>query len=453
VKLRTRLILSFTALLLVAIVVVGIVAIGSVRTVLVDQIDTELLEAASRGGRPGPRPGFDPPDEPFARSVAVVYLSPEGEVVVSSPSGFGDEPDPLPDLSGLADDFVGFTEVSSVDGTLDYRALVGRSDEGYVAAWAAPLREVDDAAASLIRVLLVAGLVIAAVGAAGTWWTVRSGMKPVDRMVETATAIAAGDLSQRVEEAGPDTELGRLSVAFNEMLAHIEDAMTAEQEAQDRLRRFVADASHELRTPIAAIGGYAELHRQGALVASEEIDRAMGRIEKESARMQRLVEDLLLLARIDETTAIERMPVDLVALVGDAVEDHRAIDQTRPVTVTAPEALVVQGDEQRLAQVVANLLGNVRVHTPEGTKVDVGLTSVDGSAALTVGDDGPGIADDALDQAFDRFYRLDPSQSRRSGGAGLGLAIAAAVVNAHGGTIAASRSDEGGALITVTLPA
>jgi two-component system OmpR family sensor kinase len=382
----------------------------------------------------------------------VVFLSPEGEVVASSPSGYGDQPDPLPDLSGLGDDFVGITEVPSIDETLEYRALVGRSEEGYVAAWAAPLNEIDDAAASLIRVLLIAGLVIASVGAAGTWWTVRSGMKPVDRMVATATAIAAGDLSQRVEEAGPDTELGRLSVAFNEMLAHIEDAMTAEQEAQNRLRRFVADASHELRTPIAAIGGYTELYRQGALEASEEIDRAMGRIEKESARMQRLVEDLLLLARIDETGTLERTPVDLVALVGDAVEDHRAIDQTRPVTVTAPETLVVPGDEQRLAQVVANLLGNVRVHTPERTRVEIGLAAIDASAVLTVSDDGPGIAEEAVDQVFDRFYRLDPSRSRQSGGAGLGLAIAAAVVEAHGGRIAASRSDQGGATITVMLP-
>jgi two-component system OmpR family sensor kinase len=246
--------------------------------------------------------------------------------------------------------------------------------------------------------------------------------------------------------------LGRLAAAFNEMLARIEGAKASDQESQDRLRRFVADASHELRTPLAAIGGYAELYRRGGLEDRAELDRAMARVESESARMHRLVEDLLLLARMDEGPQLTRERVNLIDTISGVVADHRAIDATRPVSIVAPQPATVEGDGARLAQVFANLLANVRTHTPEGTTVLIDIGVVGGEVSVEIVDDGPGIPADDADRVFDRFYRVDPSRSRQRGGSGLGLSIVSAIVAAHGGTVEAGSSGSGGARFMVRLP-
>ncbi|MFP5371019.1 MAG: sensor histidine kinase, partial [Actinomycetes bacterium] len=273
------------------------------------------------------------------------------------------------------------------------------------------------------------------------------------------------DLSQRVPEGDDRTEVGRLSRALNGMLSRIERAFRAQQasEAQargseDRMRRFVADASHELRTPLTSIRGFAELYRQGAVHSDDDVRRLMGRIEAEGARMGLLVEDLLLLARLDQQRPLTIGPVDLAAIAGDAVHDARAVQPGRPIALHLDESLVdvpvVQGDEPRLRQVVGNLVTNALTHTPPATRVTVSVSADadPGFLVLRVSDDGPGmdLADAA--RAFERFYRVDAARTREAGGTGLGLAIVASLVAAHGGSVDVATAPGQGAVFTVRLP-
>jgi two-component system OmpR family sensor kinase len=271
-------------------------------------------------------------------------------------------------------------------------------------------------------------------------------------MVETAEAIAAGDLTRRVPELDPDTELGRLGLSLNEMLAHLEEAVETERDAKERLRQFVADASHELRTPLATIAGYAELRSQGGLPTADDQDKAWSRIESESRRMGLLIEDLLVLARLGQSQPLRIGSVDVAQIVRDAAADHAAIDPLRPVDIESPDVVILEADEERLTQVVTSLLANVRVHTPEGTETTLVVRDGADTVVIEVTDDGPGIPEAALDQVFDRLYRADPSRSRKSGGAGLGLSIVRAIVDAHGGTVVAAQANAGGTRITIELP-
>jgi two-component system OmpR family sensor kinase len=378
-------------------------------------------------------------------------IAPDGSIAFSEPSGFADDPDPLPEVSGL-DGTEGLVYLDSMDGTLEYRADVSAFHDESVAVRAAPLDEVADATTSLIQTLLLTGFVVLLAGAAATWFTVRRSMRPIGEMVDTAEAIAAGELTRRVPEGDPETELGRLGASLNEMLSTIEEAMTSEQVSQERLRRFVADASHELRTPVTAIGGYAELRRKGGLATTDDEDRAWSRVESESARMAALVEDLIMLARLGESRPLAIEPVDLAEIVRDAAADHATIDPSRPVTIETPDSLVVQGDRRSLHQVVSNLLANVRVHTPPATLTTIRLEDQGAWAVLSVVDDGPGIPEESVDRVFERFHRADRSRSRRFGGSGLGLSIVQAIVEAHGGTVDAGNDQGGGARFTVRLP-
>jgi two-component system OmpR family sensor kinase len=271
-------------------------------------------------------------------------------------------------------------------------------------------------------------------------------------MGETAGAIAAGDLTRRVEPADDRTEVGRLGLALNAMLTQIESAFEERRASEDRLRRFVADASHELRTPLTSIRGYAELFRRGAADRPEDLSKAMGRIEAEAARMGILVEDLLLLARVDESRPLERERLDLAALAAEAVDDARIAAPERRVELAAVADVAVIGDRVRLRQVLDNLLDNVRAHTPAEVRTAVRVSAEDDEAVLGVEDDGPGLDVDDVDRVFERFYRTDASRARSSGGSGLGLSIVAAVVAAHGGTVSADRSPLGGARFRVRLP-
>ena len=462
-SLRTRLVISFTILLLVAIFAVGFVASRSTQDILVSQIDRTLLGIAERGPIPVQRPGEVPTDnEPpppdvqadsdtFLRPTAEIVVSDDGAVILARPSGFADDPDPLPDVAGLTDAPV-FVYLHSVDGTLRYRALVRDLPDGaqLVVAW--PLEEVGAATSELIRTLLLAGAGVLLLGAAATWWTVRQSMRPVDEMVDTAEAIAGGDLTRRVPETDPNTELGRLGISLNEMLAHLEEAVETERDAKDRLRRFVADASHELRTPLATIAGYAELRGKDGLTTPQDEDKAWSRIESESRRMALLIEDMLVLARLDQSQALRLSTVDIAQIVRDAAGDHAAIDPQHPIRVDSPDSVILEADQERLTQVITSLLSNVRVHTPEGTATDVIVRPGAGVVSIDVTDDGPGIPEGALDHVFDRFYRADPSRSRSSGGAGLGLAIVQAIVEAHGGKVTVAREETGGTRIAIELP-
>lgn len=462
-SLRARLVLSFTVLLLLVIAAVGLVASRSIEGILTGQIDRTLVGFASRGPGPSfqlrfPEPGSpESGEEEFLVPLAEVLVDADGNVLFARPSGFQDDPDPLPDVSNLPDATGPFT-IPAVDGSFDYRAVAVTlsteltDPEVVTMVHAAPLTAVDEATDSLIQALLLAGLAVLLLGGAATWWTVKRAMRPVDQMVDTAEAIASGDLSQRVPNLEPGTELGRLGGSLNEMLTHIEAAVETEKQGQERLRQFIADASHELRTPVTAISGYAELRRKGGLTTPEEEDKAWSRIESEGHRMGSLVEDLLVLTRLGQGQPLVISEVDLVQVARDAAADHSVIDNERPVSVIGPDTLVIEADQHRIHQVVTSLLSNVRVHTPPWTTVEIALAEGYGNAILEVTDNGTGFPSVSLDHVFDRFYRADPSRSRRSGGSGLGLAIVEAIVTAHGGTVEASNVEGGGARVTVTLP-
>jgi two-component system OmpR family sensor kinase len=298
--------------------------------------------------------------------------------------------------------------------------------------------------------LVAAGILLALAGVA--WWVVRLGLRPLDRMGETAGAIAAGDLSRRVEPADEKTEVGRLGLSLNSMLGQIEGAFAERTASETRLRRFVADASHELRTPLTSIRGYAELFRRGASTRPDDLAKTMRRIEEAAARMGVLVDDLLLLARLDQGRPLEHGPVDLTRLVAAAVDDLRATSPERPVTYESDGAIVVNGDEFRLRQVLANLLENARTHTPPSTPVEVRVAKSGDDAIIEVRDHGPGMSAEDAARAFERFWRSDPSRTRSSGGAGLGLAIVAAIIEAHGGHAEVETAPAEGATFRVYIP-
>ena len=346
-----------------------------------------------------------------------------------------------------------FTVGSVGSSGLHYRAYASHDPEDSgVTIVAVPLREVDQ---TLNRLLLVEALVIVGVLltlGVSSFFVVRLGLRPLDRMERTAGEIAAGQLSRRVSPATPRTEVGRLGLALNAMLERLEQAFAQRKASEERLRQFLADASHELRTPLASIRGYAELFRMGATRNEAETQTAMRRIEDESLRMGALVEDLLTLARLDEAPELTRAPVDLSVLARDAVEDAHAMSHDRSITLDVPAAAVVSGDAHRLRQVLANLLRNALVHTPPATPIEVSVTQDEQTVTVAVRDHGQGLPDAAPELLFDRFWRAEGGRERGKAGAGLGLSIVDDVVSAHGGHVSAGNAEGGGARFTVVLP-
>jgi len=345
--------------------------------------------------------------------------------------------------------------VGSVGGSgLHYRVVaMSTPDQSGTTVIALPLREVDQTLHRLlvVEVLVIAGVLL--VLAVVAWWMVRLGLRPLDRIGETAGAIAGGDLSRRVSPATRRTEVGRLGLALNAMLARLEEAFSERQASEDRLRRFLADASHELRTPLSSIRGYAELLRTGVAQSPADSRKATARIEQEAARMGVLVEDLLTLARLDEVRDPIRADVDLAELARDTVEDACATAPDRSIGLRADGLAVVLGDPHQLRQVLANLVGNALVHTPPGTPIEVSVTTTVDGACVEVCDRGPGLPTSDADSLFQRFWRADPGRVRGRGGAGLGLAIVAGVVATHGGEVEARTTKGGGATFVVRFPA
>ena len=315
----------------------------------------------------------------------------------------------------------------------------------------APLHETDTTLEQLkwIEVLVTAGVIAAALLLG--LWLISASLRPLRRIEETAAAIGAGDLSRRVEPDGGTSEIGRLGGALNAMLGQIEDAFAERSASEARLRRFISDASHELRTPIAAVSAYAELFDRGARDRPDDLERSMSGIQRETRRMGLLVGDLLLLARLDQGRPLAAGPVELSALAAEALDAARAMEPARPLTLDSTP-VTVTGDAERLRQVVDNLLANVRAHTPADAAAIVRVRREGGDAVLEVEDRGPGLDAERAAHAFERFYRGDPSRSRDLGGSGLGLAIVAAIVQAHGGSVQLESRPGAGTTFRVTLP-
>jgi two-component system OmpR family sensor kinase len=355
-------------------------------------------------------------------------------------------------LSPSPDELRPFTVPSSTGGGKWRVVVVKRTGgEDGTLIFGARLNDMDATLGRMLAVEAVAtGLVLAAL-AAMALWVLRLGVRPLAHMAETAGAIAAGDLSQRVEHADERTEAGQLGAALNAMLEQIEGAFDERAVTEERLRQFVADASHELRTPLTSIRGYAELWRAGGLRDDGEVGEAMRRMEQEARRMGLLVDDLLLLARLDQGRPLETVPLAFDRLVDDAVRDARAVEPDRPIELRV-EAVTVVGDDHRLRQVVGNLLANARLHTPPGTPVHVSLRRDGDRVRLVVADDGPGLEPDIAARIFERFYRGDPARTRARGGSGLGLSIVAAVAEAHGGSVHVDTAPGAGARFVVDLP-
>jgi two-component system OmpR family sensor kinase len=462
-SLRARLVAGLVLLVLGGLAVADVLTYVELHGFLADRVDKQLLDAKPQAmayltGGPvrEPHPGPDhggPPNFPPGTYEALVLSN--GTVLREVSFGYGqastsERPSLPTPLSGAQADQP--VPVSSTTGGTQYRLLVapvGGAPTEFVVL-AIPVDEgtltyfvILEASigAAVLALMVLLGLLI-----------VRIGLRPLGRMGQTASAIARGDLSRRVSPATPKTEIGRLGLALNGMLSQIESAFAERTQSEWRLRRFIADASHELRTPLTSIRGYAELLRRGAQRSPADAELARRRIEEEAIRMGVLVDDMLLLARLNQGRPLESAPVDLWAIARDAQADAAAVAPSRAITLSATEPLVVTGDDMRLRQVVGNLVRNALVHTPAYTPIEIGLSRRDGRAVLTVVDHGPGLPPEVGARIFEPFYRGDPGRSRDRGGSGLGLSIVAAVVAAHLGEVRATESPGGGATFAVELP-
>ena len=315
------------------------------------------------------------------------------------------------------------------------------------------LSDFDRTMHKINRIFWFIGLIVLLLIGIAARQVIKLSMKPLEDVELTAEKIAAGDLSARLENYEPDTEVGRLSTSLNTMLERIEESFAVRTEIESKLRRFVADASHELRTPLTSIRGFAELHRQGAVPDGEKTKELLGRIEKESVRMGTLVEDLLLLARLDQSRAIESKPVDLAHVIEETVASASAAGPSHPITVEMPKELFVLGDSGRIYQVMTNLLANARVHTPAGTAIHVLARQEDDGVYISVTDNGPGLSEEDQKRIFERFFRADPSRQRTSQeGSGLGLSIVDSVMQAHGGKVGVVSKPGQGTTFTLFFP-
>ncbi len=466
--LRARLTLVLMVLVAAGLIVADVATFAALRSFLVQRVDQQLQAATAPIGRllaspdlPSgevPLPG-DGDDASVPSGTYAALYDPNDQEVNHVVFSYGAGGEPTPELPSDVLSFDGRSQLStsgSVVGGSDFRVIAEHFEGGYTVVIAIPLTEVRQTLRQLFVVAVFVTVAVIAAMAVLASSIVRRGLRPLERIEQTAGAIAAGDLSRRVEDDDPRTEVGRLGGALNVMLGRIERSMDEQRASEESLRRFLADASHELRTPLTSIRGYAELFRRGAGDDPADTALAMRRIEQESARMGVLVDDLLFLARSGRGRPIAREPFDLARVAADAVQDARAVDPSREIGLEAPGSLVVVGDEGRVRQVLANLLSNALTHTPEGSAIQVRASQADGSAELAVADHGPGLTPDESAHIFEAFYRADPARGRSAeangAGTGLGLAIVAAIAEAHGGAASVTSEPGVGATFTVRLP-
>ncbi|HTF11776.1 MAG TPA: HAMP domain-containing sensor histidine kinase [Asanoa sp.] len=484
IPLRVKLVAAVLTLVTAALLIISASSAYFLRSYLVGRIDDELVRYLGLFERsmPSVTSGGLPSD------YLVAATDPDRatvEVLRDDRFSKADLPGAI-DSAAFYEQHAGAEPFTAGSGSkaLRWRVVVGDLGQDRYVAVGQDLSDVDYAVARLIWIDALAGgtvLILLAVAGAGI---VRSSLRPLNEIEQTAGAIAAGDLSRRIPDpepgvARPRSELGRLSRALNAMLAQIESAFTARarseatardaataaqasesraRRSEERMRQFIADASHELRTPLTTIRGFAELYRQGAVATTADTAKLVRRIEDEAARMGLLVEDLLLLARLDQERPVTLAPVDLRVLVADAMLAARASAPERAITTeTAPGAgpLVVNGDDRRLRQVLSNLLSNAVTHTPPTATISIALRADDdGFAVIDVHDTGPGLSPEQADRVFERFYRVDDARTRRDGSTstGLGLAIVAALVAAHGGTVRVDSQPDAGTTFALRLP-
>lgn len=386
---------------------------------------------------------------------ALIVLSATGAILASSPPGDIDHPEPLPPLPPVAElaDQLGRPFTAGGGESPEYRVGVAALPDDQYLVIATPLAPTTRIVKELSSSLQVVGAVVLAILGVFIWVVIRAANRQIDQMIDVATRVGAGDLDVRMGGAVGATEAARLANALDAMTAQLRAASTEREEADARLRRFVADASHELRTPLATIRGYAQLHRVGALTNPDESDQAMSRIESETGRMTQLVEEMLLLARLDQQRPLRYDQVDITTIVTDAVADALARQPQRHINLQLPtNPVTVDGDEQQLRQVLENLLENTRVHAPADASVCVRVATEADTAIIVVADNGPGMHPDHAARAFDRFYRAEPARTRTSGGTGLGLAIVASIADAHHGTVTLDTHPGSGATFTLQLP-
>ena len=455
-SLRGRLLAAILAVSALGLIVAGLATNRALHAFLIDRVDRQLtasipaaISSLERGdGGPG-FPGTRGPSLPLNTYVGLFDGS--GDLIREASfalPGVALSPPALPsDFRFARAPF----DARAREGKGRYRVRVSQLPGGSLVV-AQRLDEVLATQRRLLRIELVVTAAVLGGIAALSLWLVRLGLRPLERMGETAGAIAAGDLSRRVEPSDERTEVGRLGIALNTMLAQIEQSFAERRASEERLRRFVADASHELRTPLTSIRGYAELFRRGAGDRPEDLANAMRRIEGEGERMGDLVDELLLLARLDQGRPLERDPVDLSEVVAGAVDAARAVAPDRPIELETAGEVIVGGDRGRLRQIADNLLSNAIRHTPAGAPVRVSVTEAAGTAVLEVSDEGPGVPEEDRGRVFERFYRADSGRSRDTGGSGLGLSIVAAVAQAHGGRVTLDAAPQGGARFRVEIP-
>ncbi len=500
-SLRLRLLVAVGLIAIVALVVADFATYSALRTTLYNQVDQQLAQqrrplnvnlatgtvfncpspqgdfgAGGPVGNSGAGPGGGGGDN-FPNVFGISYIgvaNPDGRIVngLECSAYVGDHPY----RPALPSPFTGFTtqadgsqvaqfttnSIASGGPAFRVRATKIQGQPGFNGDIFVQAQTLVDQTGTLHNLFLIelavtAGAIVFALAAG--WWLVRLGLRPLEDVERTADSIAAGNLDQRVPGADQPTEVGRLARALNVMLERIQAAFDARLRSEARLkdneqhlRQFVADASHELRTPIAAVSAYAELFERGGTEHADDLPRIVSGIRVETARMDRLVNDLLTLARLDEGVPMEMAPVELVSLASDAVRTATAVGPEWPVRFWAAHPVEVTGNRDRLRQVLDNLLANVRAHTPPGTAATVRVDQVGDQAQIEVRDTGPGMPDEEARRVFERFYRVDPARTRTSGGSGLGLSIVAAIVAAHGGTVSATSSPGGGMVVTVRLP-
>ena len=471
-SLRTRLVIGVVGLLALGLALANVAAILLISSYQQQRIDTQLEGPFGAQSPTGPsltsaqacqllgRAAIGTQQLPTAYAFAVTDI--HGSILCQLPA----EPTALgrPDLSTVTRELAAAVQseqpvtVRNVEHGAPWRVRVLATTDGY-GVIGISLADAIDTLRRLQLITLVVSVVILALGGLGSWFMVRLALKPLTAIEQTAEAIAGGDLSRRVDEPPANTEVGRLTVSLNAMLGQIEEGFDEQIKIEERLRRFIADASHELRTPVASIRGHAEMYRQGVATDPADITTIMGRIESESIRMGDLVNDLLLLARLDAEPVLDRQPVDLLTVAADTILDARARDPRRAISLTqlagegwvdAPP--VVLGEEARIRQVIGNVVANVLRHTPSDPPSRSRSESAADSVVAQVIDHGPGLPPEAAAKVFERFYRSDYGRARTQGGAGLGLSIAAALMSAHAGTITYTDTYGGGSTFEITFP-